>query len=39
MNSPLILIFLGLALCVDVRLCGFFIVLIGLFTALTMGAR
>jgi hypothetical protein len=35
MNNPLILIFLGLALCIDIRLAGAFIVLVGIFAALT----
>lgn len=36
MTNPMILIFLGLALCVDYRLAGAFIVLVGIFTALTL---
>lgn len=35
MTNPLVLIILGLAICVDYRLAGAFIVLIGIFTALT----
>lgn len=33
--NPIILILLGVSLLVDIRLCGFFIVCIGIFTALT----
>ena len=36
MTNPLILLFLGLALCVDYRLAGLFIVCVGIFTALTL---
>lgn len=36
MTNPMILVILGLALCVDYRLAGFFILCIGVFTALTM---
>jgi hypothetical protein len=36
MTNPMILVILGLALCVDYRLAGVFIVLIGIFTALTL---
>ena len=35
MTNPLVLVILGLALCVDVRLAGAFIVCVGVFTALT----
>ena len=33
--NPLILIFLGAFLCIDIRLAGAFIVLVGIFTLLT----
>jgi len=36
MTNYLVLIFIGLALLVDVRLAGFFIVCVGIFTALTL---
>jgi membrane protein implicated in regulation of membrane protease activity len=32
--NPLVLIFAGLLLCVDIRLAGFFLVLVGLFALL-----
>ena len=35
MTNPMILVILGLALCVDYRLAGVFIVCVGVFTALT----
>jgi hypothetical protein len=36
MTNPVVLVILGLALCFDYRLAGFVIVLVGVFTALTL---
>jgi hypothetical protein len=36
MTNPLVIILLGLALCLDYRLAGFFLACVGVFTMLTL---
>jgi len=35
MTNPMIIVILGLALCVDYRLAGFFVLCVGIFAVLT----